>query len=160
MVIDDVRLPPTTLRAFVEAIDRVMMQDYSSMIDQCVMVTRDGARAIMELPEEDAEGILDPMHAAMEAIDAVRCVCVSEAWTGEPEDLESIRAHVDSGCSLGSHPRVREVLVYYAEDETEGSILAQRDILGNRDARGYPELGPLRFVDEVHGARPPRGRVH
>jgi hypothetical protein len=107
------------------------------------VVKRDGAEFVLPGDigrDKDMTCVL--ARAAFEVVDAVRYLFVDEAWTVEAlgdNAEEIVREAIRVGVS--NHPARKEVIMFSAEDEREGQMLARRVII--RPATGHAYLGPL-----------------
>lgn len=84
----------------------------------------------------------------------VRYVQVMEAWTLR-HDVSREEADLMMATpkrSIRNHPDRQEVVYFSAEDQHEGSMIAERLIVRGK---GKPSLGPLDFLPYIEGA----GRV-
>lgn len=141
-----------TLHAFVEQASRAAEKIFNKrgrLLPMWHYVDREGAEHVMPappMPDKDTSAML--MRALFVLEGVTRCIFIDEAWivdsTVSPDlGMEAaIRAAKKQG--LANHPARQEIVMFAAEDRSEGMLLARRMI--ERPAGRKPHLGPLIVV--------------
>lgn len=141
----------TTLREFIQhasgGIERVFHRT-GIVKPMWHAITRDRDEMIFPPPAPDKDDAAVMVRVLFELRDVVRYVFIDEAWIvdamGEnntPERLEAVAAAAITGATAS--PLREEVVMFAAEDEAEGSLMARRRII--RPAHGRATLGPLQY---------------
>lgn len=146
------------LREFVEAVDRrvqKMFRRKGEVLPFYHIIDGQGADVILPMPPGDRDAAMIIVRAGFVVMDVRRYVLVIESWLKSPaaDDAngEKLKAYMQNN-SLADLPGSKEVVMYAAEDENEGALMAQREII--RKA-GRPTLGPL----EIHAFDGAEGRM-
>lgn len=120
-------------------------------------------------PPYDKDTAVALMRELFKQTGTHRYVYIDEAWvsteTGPPNaSIDDMREKMKTMTPPSERPDRQEVVMFFAEDETEGFFGATRVI--ERDANGKGRLGPL-ICDEqpsvvmgrMTGLLPPKGRM-
>lgn len=113
----------------------------------------DGSETVMPLPGGDKDADAALMRAVLKKFEADRVVLMDEAWMLDtrgrenpnltPEENERIRRF-----GVRNEPGRIEVIMFMAEDEREGHIMAQREIV--RPVGRAPYLAALKIPADDH----------
>lgn len=141
----------TTLRGFIDHASHSI--DHIWRINPIVRpmwhaITRDGDELIFPPPADDKDNAVVMVRALFELRDVVRYVFIDEAWIvaafgkdATPEQLQRVRDAAITGATASPHRE--EIVMFAAEDEAEGTLMARRGII--RPSHGRATLGPLQY---------------
>lgn len=138
----------STLKQFIESADMAVIKIFEAsgqFLATYHVVLGDGEELIFPPPSPDKNESIAMVRALLVILEAKRVLFVDEAWaaaaSGE-EESKKVEAFAAAN-SLEHWGGRREVIVYMAEDEAEGAMLAYRDILREEGKR--PRLGTLYY---------------
>jgi hypothetical protein len=108
-----------------------------------------GNNYVLAGPPGTKDEAVAQVRTFLQACDAVRVAFIDEAWVLDQENADIDRIYREGG-TIRNHPGRIEVVIVSAEDQTEGVIMATREIIrhGNRAV-----LGKLKIVemDQLEG---------
>lgn len=117
------------------------------------IVTRKGEHLVFPFIGIDKDQSAAIARAYFEMVDATRYVFFDEAWVLDSRDPNLDIEKINREGGVRNHPDRKEVVMFSAEDENEGQILAHQEII--RDPGKPPRLGPL----EMHSGNTNEGRM-
>lgn len=107
-------------------------------------VDRKGDHHVAPAPNTDKDTAVAIMRALFELLGVTRCVFMDEAYIVDrkiaPDMDKAVRAATTTG--LANFPGRQEVLMFSAEDQTEGHLMA-RCYIERAPGGGKAKLGPL-----------------
>lgn len=155
-----------TLEEHVKMMDRatcVAFEKLGCMHPLYHMTDKDGNEHVIPAPPLPKDLVVMLVRDMLKTMGATRVVMIDEAWviSGGAE----VEGLVEEHGSVEHTPGRIEVVIYAAEDETEGSIMASRQILRDGDEA---TLGPLEFTSRERdqqsgrmvGLLPVKGSLH
>jgi hypothetical protein len=142
----------TTLKDFVTTADSSTVRIFKmvgKMLPMYHVVDGDGDELVFPSPDCDKDTAVRAVRAVLKRVRATRVLYIDEAWVvssdGDEDKARAMETHQSGGGGLEHYPGRMEVVLYVAEDEDEGALMARREI--TRDADGTPTLGPLVFYE-------------
>jgi hypothetical protein len=140
-----------SLRDFVTAVSRTaekIFYKHGGLGPMWHYLDRDGTYHVHKAPNADKDTSTAIMRALLELVGATRCLFVDEAWivatkASDPDYETFIEEAKVKGVS--DHPRRQEVIMFAAEDQREGFLMARCSI--ERLSSGKVKIGPL-IIDE------------
>jgi hypothetical protein len=130
---------------------------------------RNGETMVLSTVLETKDQTAEAVRKVFAEADAVRCVSTHESWylepLGETEYRQLQKDYYAKGKSMADHPKRKEGVAIFAEDEDGNFITAMRSIIRGRngDPDSKPILGPLKILETTRlegrlvGMLPPRG---
>jgi hypothetical protein len=120
------------LREFVEKTDEAIQDHFkiTGMVTPTFVVqTAAGELMMVPSPPFGKDESAKLMRLIMERLGVTRFVFVDEAWAVNTDNREAAEAAIRKNDSLENFEGRMEIVVYMAEDDTEGGILAKREII-------------------------------
>lgn len=139
-----------TLREFVEAASvtaEAIFAESGTIRPMYQIVLGAEEHVVVAAPRLPKDQSVAAMRAIFTAVEATRYLFVNEAWTVATDKAtdDGVQAFVEQGGSLEHWNGRREVVMFLAEDDAEGLLQAEREII--REDGAPPKLGPLRFLE-------------
>ena len=161
----------STLREFVEKASRNIEPIFAARGQVLPMyhIVIGTEEIVMPAPPTDKETAVHIMKVLFEKSGAHRYVFIDEAWLATEvappgQTIDDMRKRMKTMTPPSERPDRKEVVIFMAEDETEGYFTAQREI--TRDADGKGTLGPLVcdkqpdvMMGRMTGLLPAKGRM-
>lgn len=111
-------------------------------------IKRDGTHFVFPALSSNKDTGVALARAAFELFDVVRYIFINEAWVldARRRGMTAAESERIDREGISTHPDRIEVVMFAAEDETEGMLMARRCIL--RPEHGKPKLTALEYMPD------------